>query len=99
MLNILFNFVFKLIFKIFDLLTLPFFTLLYALFPTLSTYVGYTSTFIRQALTYVSVFTSSLLIPSGWFAALFSYFSIKFAIFLSVRAFKFGLNIYNHFKP
>lgn len=99
MLNILFNFVFKLIMKVFDIITLPFFAVLYALFPNIQTFVTYTTSFINTALTYVSVFTSSLLIPSGWFAALFSYFSIKFTIFLSVRAFKFGLNIYNHFKP
>lgn len=99
MVNILFNFVFKLIMKVFDLITLPFFLALYALFPSLSTFVNYTQSFITYALSYVGVFTSSLLCPSGWWSALFSYLSIKFTIFLIARGFKFGLNIYNHFKP
>lgn len=99
MLNILFNFVFKIIMKIFDLITLPFFLAIYALFPQLSTYINYTTSFINSALTYVGVFTSSLLCPSGWWIALFSYLSIKLTIFLLARSFKFGINIYNKFKP
>ena len=99
MLNILFNFVFKLIMKVFDLITLPFFVALYAIFPNLQTFINYTQSFITSALTYVGVFTTSLLCPTGWWSALFSYLSIKLAIFLLARGFKFGLNIYNHFKP
>lgn len=99
MLNILFNFVFKLIAKIFDIITLPFFSALYLLFPNLDTYFSYANTFITQALGYVGFFTNSLLIPSGWFSALFGYLSIKFSIFILSRSFKFGLNIYQKFKP
>lgn len=99
MLNILFNFVFKLVLKLFDLITMPFFAILYALFPDLSTTLTNITSFLTSALTYIGFFPRMLMLPSGWFSALFSYFSIKLTIFLAARTFKFGLNIYQKFKP
>lgn len=85
--------------KIFDLITLPFFLAIYNLFPQISTFVNYTTDFIATGLDYASFFTTYLLVPDGWFSALFSYFSIKLSIFLLARSYKFGLSIYQKFKP
>lgn len=99
MLNKLFAFIFTLILKIFNIITMPFFLLLYSLFPDISTYVSYCTEWITKSMLYVNFFTQYLFIPVGWWSAVFTYFTIKYTIFITARAFKFGIMIYEKFKP
>lgn len=99
MINKLIEGIFYIITKIFDLIFTPFFNALFALFPALSTYLTYITSFLSRALSYVQFFTYSLFFPSGYMTAIFNYFIIKFSIFILSRSIKFIINVYNKLKP
>lgn len=99
MINKLIEGIFFIINKIFTIIFTPFFTALFALFPDLSTYLSRILTFLNYALRYVGVFTTSLFLPNTLFTAIFTYFEIKFSIFILSRSIKFIINVYNKLKP
>lgn len=99
MINKLIEGIFYIITKIFDILFTPFFSALFALFPSLSSYLSYILNFLNQALTYVGAFTTMLFFPSNYMTAIFDYFVIKYSIFILSRSIKFIINIYNKLKP
>ena len=99
MINKLIEGIFYIITKIFDILFTPFFSALFSLFPSLTTYYYYVVNFLQQAVTYVGFFTNSLFFPTGFLVAIFDYFAIKYSIFILARSVKFIVNVYNKLKP
>lgn len=99
MLEKLFEFVFQLITKVADLLVAPFVIGLTSLFPDLTDAFRALSRFCDMVLTYFSFIWKFLCIPQPAIYALFSYFAIKYSIYLLKISINFVLKIYNLLKP
>lgn len=99
MLNKLIKFVFKIITKIFSVIFTPLFNAVLSLFPTLNDYFGYISSFLNYALSYFVTAARLALIPQNVLVLLFTYFGIKFSIYVIVKGFKFTMFIYDKLKP
>lgn len=99
MLQMLINFIFNIILTIVETITTPFMTALFALFPSVSTYFGYISTFFSSALTYVTTILRWFLFTPSMLTLLFDYYVIKYTVFLTIQAVKFTINLYDKLKP
>lgn len=99
MLNKLIKFVFKIITKIFGTIFTPLFSAITSLFPGLSQYFSYISQFLSIGLTYFVSACRLALIPQQVLLLLFTYFGIKFTIYVAVKGFKFTLFVYEKLKP
>lgn len=99
MLEKLFSFIFELIAKLADILLSPLIVGISALFPDLTSAFTYLNNFFDLALTYFSFIWKFLLIPHHAITALFTYFGVKYSIYLVKIAFNFVLRIYNLLKP
>lgn len=99
MLEKLFQFVFQLITKVADLLVSPFVSALTSLFPDLSTAFLWIGRFFDVALTYFSFIWKFLMIPQFAISALFTYYGVKYSIYLLKISINFVLKIYNLLKP
>lgn len=91
--------VFKIITKIFSTIFSPLFSTITVLFPNVSQYAQKIADFINLGLTYFTNACKLALIPKEVLMALFSYFGIKFAIYVAVKGFKFTLFVYEKLKP
>ena len=91
--------VFKIITKIFGTIFTPLFSAISVLFPNLSSYFQYITNFIDGALTYFVTACRLALIPKEVLMLLFTYFGIKFTIYVAVKGYKFTLFVYEKLKP
>jgi len=98
MINTIIKGIFYVITKLFDLIFSPILSLVFALFPSLSSYFSHITSFLNMALTYVRSILSLLLINDTMISALFDYFIILYSIYLIVIVVRFAINIYNKLK-
>ena len=98
MINAIIKGIFYLITKLFYLLFSPVLTLIFTLFPSLSSYFTYITNFLNMCFTYVRSILSLLLINDSMITALFDYFLILYSIYLIVLTIRFAINIYNKLK-
>lgn len=99
MLELLFNFILSIIVNTVNLLLTPFLTAFFALFPSVQIYFDYVTSFFATAFTYVSTILQWFCFTPSMFVLLFDYFLIKYSIQVLIIAIKFGVNMYNKFKP
>lgn len=99
MLNKLIKFVFKIITKVFNMIFAPLFSAITVLFPSLGQYFGYISQFLSFGLSYFVTAARLALIPQQVLILLFTYFGIKFSIYVAVKGFKFTLFVFEKLKP
>lgn len=91
--------VFKIITKIFGTIFTPLFSAINVLFPSLSQYFTYISNFLDGALTFFITACRLSFIPKEVLMLLFTYFGIKFTIYVAVKGYKFTLFVYDKLKP
>lgn len=77
----------------------PVLNALFTIFPDLGEMFNHVTTFISQAVIYVSTILEWFLFSPAMFAMLFDYFIIKYSIHLLITGVKFGINMYNKLKP
>lgn len=99
MLQIIIKAIFFIIAKIYDLVLSPFFSVIFALFPTVATYFSYITTFLNSAFTYFATCLDLLCIPRTALLLLFDYYAIKYSIYLIRISLKFSIKVYNMLKP
>lgn len=99
MLEILFNFILSIIVDIINLILSPFLTAFFALFPSVQVYFEHLTNFFNIAFTYISTILQWFCFSPSMFVLLFDYFIIKYSIQILIVAVKFGVNMYNKFKP
>lgn len=99
MLQMLINFIFNIILTIVQAITTPFFSGLFALFPTVGQYFTNIMNFFSTALTYVTTILRWFLFEPTMLTLLFDYYVIKFTIHITIQAIKFTINLYNKLKP
>lgn len=99
MLDILVQWVFKVVNKLISAIFNPIVSGITSLFPSTSTIFSNIISFLGYGLTYVYNVTQLLCIPTTIITLLFSYFEIKFTIYLIVLAIKGTINLYNYLKP
>lgn len=90
--------IFNLILSLFDFIFGSIFSSIIALFPNLTVYMLNVIDFLTIALTYVGLSLDILLVPTSVMQWLFSYFMIKYSIFLIMSTVRFILSIYNNLK-
>lgn len=90
--------IFKLIIKLFNSLLSPIVSLVTSLFPSVSSFFGFITSFLSQALTYVSTVIDLLFIPRGALVLLFDYFAVCSSIYLAIISIRFIVTVYNKFK-
>lgn len=90
---------FKIINKMFEAIFAPVFSGIQALFPDLAQYFLHITNFLTIAFTYVSSGLKFLLIPQECMLLLFSYFSIKYSIYLIMQSTHFLYKVYTTLKP
>lgn len=98
MINAIIKGIFYMITKLFDFLFSPILSVIFALFPSLTTYFNYITNFLNMCFTYVRSILSLLLISDTMITALFDYFLILYSIYLTVLAIRFAINVYNKLK-
>lgn len=98
MINAIITGLFKLVMMIFNAITTPLFSFIFALFPDLANFFSYISQYITMSITYIGAASGLLLITNTMFISLFDYFVIKYSIYLGLKAYKLFINIYNKFK-
>ncbi|MCI8352643.1 MAG: hypothetical protein HFJ58_03405 [Clostridia bacterium] len=91
--------IFNFIIIFFDTLLSPVVNALLALFPDLLVYFTHINTFLDYMLEYVALCRNLLFIPHTAIILLLDYFTIKYTIYLTALAVKFGITIYNKLKP
>lgn len=99
MLELLINFVFKIVNKLISTIMSPLINGITALFPSLGTFFTTIASFFTTASTYVISVSNLLLIPRTFWTALFTYFEIKYSIYLILLTAKGTIKLYEKFKP
>lgn len=84
---------------LYNLILSPVISGITALFPSVSTYFTYISSFFNYALRYVVTVRELILFPRTLMVVLLDYFLIKYSIHLILIVVRFVINIYNKFKP
>lgn len=90
--------IFKLIIKLFNAILSPIIGLITALFPSVGELFSHITSFISQALTYVSTVLDLLFVPRSALVLLFDYFAVCSAIYLTIITIRFVITVYNKFK-
>lgn len=98
MLQILINFVFKIITSLANSIVTPFLAAITALFPDLGVAFQHVLEYVTTALTYVPFLIDFMLIPRAAIVLLFDYYVIKYSIHLLKVSINFSINIYNKLK-
>lgn len=104
MLSILIKAVFTIITKLFSIILQPILSIILLAFPDLSQLTNGILTFFNDYIfTYVSFLVKMLenltCLPHWLIVFLFDYFLIKYGLYLTIQAVRFGLNVYNKLKP
>lgn len=98
MINTLIKGIFYVITKLFDIIFSPILSLIFTLFPSLSSFFTHINNFFNMCFTYVRSILSLLLINDTMITSLFDYFIILYSIYLIVIVVRFAINIYNKLK-
>lgn len=99
MLDLLVEWVFKLVVSFFTILMTPLYRFLTFTIPQFPTYVQKIIDFLVFALNYVPRILDLLFIPRACFQIWFSYIVIKYSIIITVKIIKFVIKVYNALKP
>lgn len=104
MLNILIKAVFTIITKLFSLILQPILSVVLILFPDLSQIVTTIVNFFNNYVFFYISFLVKLLehltfLPHWLLVFLFDYYIIKYTIYITVQAIRFGIQVYNKLKP
>lgn len=91
--------IFNTIILLFNTIVSPIVNTLLAIFPDIGVYFTHIDTFLDYILSYSSLCRNLLFIPTTAIVLLLDYFTIKYTIYLTAIAFKFGITIYNKLKP
>lgn len=98
MIKALFLGIIKFVIKLMELILTPFISVVTGLFPEVSVFFGYITSFLNKALTYVGLVLDLLLVPRGAIALLFDFWIISSSIYLAILSVKFFVNVYQKFK-
>lgn len=98
MIKALFLGIMKFVIKLMELILTPFISVVTGLFPDVSVFFGYITSFLNKALTYVGLVLDLFLVPRGAIALLFDFWIISSSIYLSILSVKFFVNVYQKFK-
>lgn len=104
MLNLLVKAVFTIITKMFSLILQPVLSVILALFPDLTqivtTILNFFNNYVFFYITFlVRVLEHLTFLPHWLVVFLFDYYLIKYSIYLTVQAVRFGIQVYNKLKP
>lgn len=99
MVNAIIKGIFSLITMIASIVLSPIVAVITALFPDLSTALSNVLLYFTTILQFVPLCLDFLMIPREAIVFLFDYYVIKYSIYLSIRAIKCALLIYNKLKP
>lgn len=99
MIGLLFQLIFLSISKVFSILVSPLFLAITALFPDLANVGNYIASYLEYGVTYLCFARDIALVPIGALSMLFSYFLIKYSIYLITLSVRFVTNVYNFLKP
>lgn len=104
MLNMLIKVVFTVITKLFSLILTPVLSVILALFPDLSqivnTILGFFNNYVFSYITFlVKILEHLACLPHWLIVFLFDYYLIKYTIYITVQAVRFGIQVYNKLKP
>ena len=99
MISAFFKGIFHLVTKLFSLVMAVPLATITALFPSTAEYFGYITSYIARAITYVRLILDCLFVPRAVFTILFAYYEILASIYAINIVIKFGIKIYNKFKP
>ena len=104
MLNMLIKVVFTIITKLFSLILQPILSVVLVLFPDLSqivtTILGFFNDYVFFYITFLVKMLEHLVFLPHWLIVfLFDYYLIKYTIYITVQAVRFGIQVYNKLKP
>ena len=89
MIKALFLGIIKFVIKLMELILTPFISVVTGLFPEVSVFFGYITSFLNKALTYVGLVLDLFLVPRGAIALLFDFWIISSSIYLAILSVKF----------
>lgn len=98
MIKALFLGIIKFVIKLMELILTPFISVVTGLFPEVSVFFGYITSFLNKALTYVGLVLDLFLVPRGAIALLFDFWIISSSIYFAILSVKFFVNVYQKFK-
>lgn len=98
MINAIIKGIFSLITMIASLVLSPFIAIITALFPDLTNVITNVLLYFTTMLQFVPLCMDFLMIPRQAIVFLFDYYVIKYTIYLTIRAIKCALAIYNKLK-
>lgn len=98
MIKALFLGIIKFIIKLMNIILTPFVSIVTGLFPDVTVFFNYITSFLNQALTYVGLILDLFLVPRGALALLFNFWIISYSIYLVILSVKFFVNVYQKFK-
>lgn len=98
MIKALFLGIIKFVIKLMELILTPFISVVTGLFPEVSVFFGYITSFLHKALTYVGLILDLFLVPRGAIALLFDFWIISSSIYLAILSVKFFVNVYQKFR-
>lgn len=104
MLNMLIKAVFTIITKLFSLILQPILSVVLVLFPDLSqivtTILNFFNNYVFFYITFLVKMLEHLVFLPHWLVVfLFDYYLIKYTIYITVQAIRFGIQVYNKLKP
>lgn len=99
MLKILMKFVMTIISAIANVILSPIYLVLGELAPDLANVVTAITTYINIGIEHLSWILEFLGVPEGACVVFFGYILAKYTFWLTYRASKFAIKVYNYFKP
>lgn len=84
---------------LYNMILSPILNSVISLFPGVSTYFGYITSFFQFATVYLVTVRELILFPRALMTILFDYFLIKYSIHLILIVVRFSINVYNKLKP
>lgn len=99
MLDLLVQWVFKIVNKLISTIMSPLISGITRLFPSTASIVTNIGSFFGYTLTYVNTACRLLLIPNSLLVLLFTYFEVKYSIHLLIIVAKGTIKLYNYLKP
>lgn len=98
MINAIIKGLFSIITKIANVILSPIIAVITALFPDLGVAITNVMSYMVLMVTYIPLALDFMMIPRDAIVFLFDYYVIKYTIYLSVRAVKSAITVYNKLK-
>lgn len=99
MAHILINAIFNIVTTISQAILTPFISVLFALFPDLSTQLGYVLQWFGMAIQYLTCVYRWFLFTPEMFVVLFDFFALRFTIFVLSSSIRAAIKLWNDLKP